>query len=146
MAGIKVKPNEYADLTISFLLDAMMKPDEVLADNEEFHEIITKMERAGLKSQLMRYYLNTSSITRGKYKIVRKSLTDEGVSNNIYITKDTKIPKNAKTSKIKDIVKKTLKVIKAHKLRKNSGMPLNEKVVDKIIDKIMENEEYNGNV
>jgi hypothetical protein len=140
MAGIKVTPNQYADVTIAFLLDAMMKPDEVLPNNPEFHYIIKKMQKAGLKSQLMSYYLDTSSITRGKYKVVRKSFTGKSDNNNIQITKspDTKIPDDAKTT-IRNIVKQTLKIIKSHKLNRNNGMPLNEKTVDKIIDKVLEN-------
>ena len=142
MAGIKITPEEYADITISFLLDAMMKPDEVLPESLEFHYIIKKMRKAGLKSQLMSYYLDTSSITRGKYKVVRKSFTGDATSNNIHITQSpaTQLPKDTKQT-IKNIVKQTLKIIKSHKLKRNSGMPLNEKTVDKIIDKVLEKQD-----
>lgn len=145
MAGIKVTPNEYADVTVAFLLDAMMKPEEVLPNNPEFHYIIKKMQRAGLKSQLMSYYLDTSSITRGKYKVVRKSFIGKDVTNNIHITPspDTELPDDEKTT-IRNIVKQTLKIIKSHKLNRNSGLPLNEETVDKIIDKVLE--KHNGNV
>ena len=107
MAGIKTTPNQYADITIAFLLDAMMKPDDILSDNVEFHYIIKKMQKAGLKSPLMSYYLDTSSITRGKYKVLRKSFTDAEVTNNITITKSMgKTPVDTKQT-IKNIVKQT---------------------------------------
>jgi len=142
MAGIKITPEEYADITISFLLDAMMKPEDVLPESLEFHYIIKKMRKSGLKSQLMSYYLDTSSITRGKYKVVRKSFTGDDVTNNIHIsqTPGSQTPKDTKQT-IKNIVKQTLKIIKSHKLKRNSGMPLNEKTVDKIIDKVLEKQD-----
>jgi len=145
MAGIKTTPNQYADITISFLLDAMMKPDDILPDNHEFHYIIGKMKKSGLKAQLLSYYLDTSSLTRNKYKVIRKSFTGKADSNSIVIVRsgDTTIPDDEKTT-IKNIVKQTLRIIKSHKLRKNNGMPLNEETVEKIINKVLE--KYDGNV
>lgn len=142
MAGIKVTPNEFADIVIAFLLDSVSKPDEVLPDNMEFHYIINKIKMAGIKSQLLSYYIDTKSLTKGKYKIVRKSLTGDGGPNTIVITKspDIDISYDKKTT-IRNIVKQTLRLIKSHKMR-NNGMPLNEEIVDKIIDKTMEN--YDG--
>lgn len=145
MAGIRVTPNQYSDITVAFLLDAMMHPDEVLPNNPEFHFIINKMQKAGLKSQLMSYYLDTSSITRGKYKVIRKSFTGLEAQNTIHITKsdDTVLPPDKKMT-IRNIVKQTLRIIKSHKFRRNNGMPLNEETVDKIINKVLE--KYDGNV
>lgn len=145
MAGIKVKPNEYADITVAFLLDAMMKPDEVLPNNPEFHYIIRKMQKAGLKSQLLSYHLDTLAKTRSKYKVVRGSFTGEDSQNNIHIisSPDTVMPDDEKTT-IRNIVKQTLKIIKSHKLNRNSNLPLNEETVDKIIDKVLE--KHDGNV
>ena len=45
---------------------------------------------------------------------------------------------------IKDIIKKALRLIKSHKVRKNNGMPLNEDVVNKLIDKVLE--DYNKEI
>ena len=145
MAGIRVTPDQYSDITVAFLLDAMMKPDEVLADNLEFHYIIKKMKKAGLKAQLLSYYLNTNAGTRTKYKVLRKSFTKEAPTNNILITGDKtdSMPRDDKTT-IKNIVKQTLRIIKSHKLRRNNGMPLNEETVEKIINKVLE--KYDGNV
>lgn len=144
MAGIKVTTNEYADIVIAFLLDAMMESDKVLPDNHEFHYIIKKMQKGGLKAPLMSYYLDTSSITRGKYKVVRKSFTGESPVNNIYITQSPDDDSSSdRKETIRNIVKQTLRIIKSHKLQRNSGMPLNEKTVDKIIDKVLESNDGN---
>lgn len=142
MAGIRLTPNEFSDLVVALLLDAIIKPDEVLPNSLEFHYILKKMKGAGLKSQLLSYYLDTSSITRGKYKKIRGSFTGDDDQNNIVITKskDT-MPDDEKTT-IRNIVKQTLKVIKSHRLRRNNNMPLNEETVDKIITKVLE--KYNG--
>ena len=145
MAGIKVTPNQYADVTVAFLLDAMMKREEILPNNPEFHYILRKMEKAGMKSHLMSYYLDTSSITRGKYKTIRKSFTGADVNNNISIVNSDDTMPDDEKSTIRNIVKQTLKLIKSHKLKKNSGLPLNEETVDKIITKVLENID-NGNV
>lgn len=137
MASIRVTPDEFADFVIAFLLDSMMRSDKVLDENDEYHYIIRKMERAGLKSQLLSYFLDTSAITRGKYKIISKSFTGEESQNSIVISGTPTSSYDDKTT-IKNIVKQTLRLIKSHKLRKNNGMPLNEETIDKIIDKVLE--------
>lgn len=138
MAGIRVTPDQFADIVVAFLLDAMMKPDSVLKDNYEFHYILDKMERSGIKSHLLSYYLDTSSITRGKYKVVRGSFEYKDSQNTISISNDPsqKVSRDDKIT-IKSIVKQALKVIKSHRVRKNGGMPLNESDVDKILDKLL---------
>jgi len=118
MAQIRVTPNQYADIVVAFLLDAMMKPKTVLPNNPEFHYIIRKMQKAGLKAPLLSYYLDTSSITRGKYKVLKPTFTgmDKSGVININPSADTKMPDDEKST-IRNIVKQTLRVIKSHKLR-----------------------------
>jgi hypothetical protein len=142
MAGIRLGPNEFADLVVAFLLDNIMEPGEILPDNIEFDYITNKMARSGLKSSLMSYYIDTSSITRGKYKMIRGSFTGKDKQNSIVISSsaEDKVTDDDKST-IRNIVKQTLRVIKSHRVRKNGGMPLNEESVDKIIDKVLE--EYN---
>lgn len=142
MAGIRLTPNEFSDLVVAFLLDAIMKPDEVVPNNLEFHYILKKMKGAGLKSHLLSYYLDTSSITRGHYKRIRGSFTGDDAQNNIVITKSKDIMPDDEKTTIRNIVKQTLKVIKSHRLKRNNNMPLNEETVDKIITKVLE--KYNG--
>lgn len=139
MAGITVTPDEFADIVVSFILDAMTKPDVILPNNVEFGYIIHKMVGGGMKSPLLSYYLDTSSITRGKYKMIQKSFTEQGDRSSIVISKSSndKMPDDEKST-IKHIVKQTLRTIKSHKMRRNNGMPLNEETVDKIIDKVLE--------
>jgi hypothetical protein len=139
MAGIRVTPDEFADIVIAFLLDSIIQPGEILPNNLEFDYITDKMKNSGLKSPLLSYYIDTSSITRGKYKMIRDSFTGKNKQNTIVISSDmnTKMPDDEKTT-IKNIVKQTLKVIKSHKMRRNNGMPLNEESVEKIIDKELE--------
>jgi hypothetical protein len=139
MAGIKVSPDEFADIVVAFLLDNIMQPGEILPNNVEFDYITDKMKNGGLKSPLMSYYIDTSSITRGKYKMIRGSFTGKDKQNTIVISgvPDTPMPDDEKTT-IKNIVKQTLRIIKSHKMRRNNGMPLNEETIDKIIDKELE--------
>ena len=142
MASIKITPDQFADIVIALLLDAMSEKENILADNEEFYQIIDKMKRSGMKAPLLSYYISTSSIVRNKYKVIRPSFTDEGASNTIVIDEspDKKSKDDPKASKIKTLVKKALKLIRSHKLRRNSGIPLNEETVDKIIDKLLKEE------
>ncbi len=139
MAGIRVSPDEFADIVVAFLLDNIMQPGDILPNNVEFDYITDKMKNGGLKSPLLSYYIDTSSITRGKYKMIRNSFTGQDKSNTIVISgkPEEKIPDDEKTT-IKNIVKQTLRIIKSHKMRRNNGMPLNEETIDKIIDKELE--------
>jgi len=142
MAGIKLTPDEFADFVVAFLLDNIMQPGEILPNNIEFDYITDKMKNGGLKAPLLSYFIDTSSITRGKYKMIRGSFTGKDKQNTIVISgePEAKIPDDEKTT-IKNIVKQTLRVIKSHKMRRNNGMPLNEESVEKIIDKVLE--DYN---
>lgn len=138
MAGVRLTPDEFADFVVAFLLDNIMHPDEILPGNVEFDYITDKMKNSGLRSPLLSYYIDTSSITRGKYKMIRRSFTGEDDYNSIVISGKPEItPPDEKTT-IKNIVKQTLRLIKFHKMKRNNGMPLNEETVDKIIDKVLE--------
>lgn len=140
MAGIRVTPDQFADIVVAFLLDNIMHPKEILPNNAEFDYVTDKMKGSGLKSQLLSYYIDTSSITRGKYRMIRDSFTGQDNSNTIVISGKASepLPDDEKLT-IKNIVKQTLKLIKSHKMRCNNGMPLNESVVNQIIDKVLDN-------
>lgn len=142
MPSINVTPNEFADIVVTFLIDNMVG-DDLLLENEEWDVIIDKMEKSGLKSYLMHMYMNMPTKTRNKYKYIDNifQTPDMGrYSINILRDKSKKdLPSKKKNSIIKQVIKKSLKLIKAH--RKRYGNLITEETVDKIIDKVIENED-----
>jgi len=114
MAKINVKPNEFADIAVSFFLDKFLHPEEVVPNNNDFDELIEKMRGKGLKTSLMRYFLDMDSKMRVKYKII-KDVFEEGASEAsvINISPD-KIEKKGKGKvKPKGLLKRVInKIIK----------------------------------
>ena len=102
MSQILVDPEEYADIVMIFLLEAMR--EDLLTDNGRFDEFITKLEKGGgFKSQLFKTYMEMDSTTRIKYKRIKKVFED-GPSARIEIT-------GSVTAKNVDTGKKTTKRI-----------------------------------
>ena len=111
MAKIRVEPNEFADIVISFLLDKMIHPEEVVPNNDDFNEFIEKIRGKGLKTLMMKYFLNMDSKTRVKYKLI-KDVFEEGSSEtsviNISPEKVEKKKEVSKKSLLKKIIKKLI--------------------------------------
>ena len=141
MPTINVTPNEFTDIVASFLIDNMVG-DDLLLENEEWDIIIKKMEKCGLKSYLMHMYMNMDTKTRTKYKNINNifQYPDMGrYTINILRGKPKKdLPSKKKNSIIKQMVKKSLKLIKSH--RKRYGNLITEETVDKIIDRALKDE------
>jgi hypothetical protein len=110
VAKIRVVPNEFADIVISFLLDKMLHPEEVVPNNDDFNEFIEKIRGRGLKTLMMKYYLNMDSKTRVKYKII-KDVFEEGSSETSVISiSPEKVEKKKEVSKslLKKVIKKII--------------------------------------
>lgn len=108
MAKIRVEPNEFADIVISFLLDKMLHPEEVVPNNDDFNEFTEKIRDKGLKTLMMKYYLNIDSRTRVKYKII-KDVFEEGSSETSVINiSPEKVEKKKEMGK-KNLLKKIIK-------------------------------------
>ncbi len=137
MSSINITREQWPDLVIAFLLDKMIKGDDILGENEEFNELIKLMEKRGMKPIFLHYYLSSDSILRSKYKMLSKSLQtgkSESATIRVDAGKPTKKDKE-KEGTIKSLIKKALKLVVAHK--KRSGFPLSEDKVDKILDKLL---------
>ena len=80
---INLTKEQYADFTMSFLFDAIMNKDEVVPDNEDFQSIMSIMEKKGMRSLLLKYYLGMSSDMRVNYKRLKKSFTGEATSTDV---------------------------------------------------------------
>ncbi len=138
MNAINITKDKWPDIVVAFLLDKMIKGDDVLGDDERFNDLMKVMETRGLKPILLHYYMSSDPTSRSKYKMIGKSFktgNTEGARISIAPSKTT--PKKD-TSTIKNLIKKALRLVVAHK--KRSGFPLSEEKVDKILDKLLKEE------
>jgi len=141
MPNIKLTPNEFADITITFLLDALMEKDgDVLPNHDEFQYVMKRMERAGLKTHFLHMYLNMKPLTRGKYKKLKSAFTDKASGGyNIHINGNEKDTDQEEPEGLtKSLIKKSIKMIKSHKSQ--YGSLITEDTLDKIIDKVMKDD------
>ena len=136
MASANIKKDEFADFLMAFLLDKILHPDKVLPEHEEFNGLIKKMEQKGLRPLLMYYYMGIEPNVRSKYKMISKTLRG-GNKESFMINAKGEVSKKEKST-FKDVVKKALRLIKAS--RKRSGFPLSEEKVDKILDRLFDQE------
>jgi len=136
MAGIITDKEEFSDIIIKFLLDSLMNRG-IDIKNEEFQEILLKMEKCNIKPYMIHAYINMDSKTKQKYKIFKKVFEKNASGNSTVVITPVKKEKEKiskdKESLIKTIVKKSLKLIKSHKNR--YGQLISEETVDKIIEK-----------
>jgi len=147
MSTVKVENDKFPDIIVQFILDYMMTED-MIPDNENWAFIVKKMEGAGMKAQLMKYYLNTNAIEKSKYKDIKKIFhTKSKSSGKETINIVNQIPDTSKEKPkkqgISKIIKKVLKLIKSHKER-HYGMPLHEETIDQIIQKVLKESENTG--
>jgi len=111
MSKINVSPDEYADITVAFLLDKMLHPDEVIPYNEAFNKYAKKLAGKGMKSLSLNYYLKMNGNLRVYYKRIKKVFEgDQNQSAIIYIwpSKKEKEKMEKKDSILKKAIKKLL--------------------------------------
>lgn len=138
MSSIIIEEDRFPDIVVQFILDNIMS-DDMDIDNPEWDVLLSKIENAGLKANLIKYYINTNAVDKSKYKDIKKIFHTKGKVKKSTINIVDKVPsksKNKEKSSISKVVKKILKIIKSHK-RRHYGMPLNESVIDNIIEKVI---------
>lgn len=113
MATINLTPKQFGDFTVSFLLDKILHPDEVVPGDEDFDKFIDSIKSKGAKSALTQYYVQMDSQSRLNYKRVKDVF--DGSDNSIQQIKvmpEKKIPKKGKKEKegfLKKVGKAVLK-------------------------------------
>ncbi len=70
---INLTSEDFADFTITFLLDKMLNPGTVVTGNDDFNKLMDDMTSRGMKSILLRYYLNLSAPSKTNYKRSKKT-------------------------------------------------------------------------
>jgi hypothetical protein len=113
MAKVNLTPEEYGDFVAIFLLDAMTNED-VLADNEEFRELMDNLKGKGARPILIQYFLSLPSIQRTDYKRIKTTmLRDKGQDqSDIIIRRDrAKEKKEAEKKKKPGLIRKAIKAV-----------------------------------
>lgn len=103
MATLNLTTREFPDIMLIWMFDQMVNQDQIT--NENFKEFLR--ENKDLKSDLLRYYLNTDSEMRLRYKRIKKIFDGSDKSiQQIRIGPSEKLEKNKKKD---GIIKKVLK-------------------------------------
>ena len=147
MATINLTPKEFGDLTVSFLLDKMLHPDEVVSGDEGFDKVIDSL--SSRKSALTQHYVQMDSASRLQYKRI-KDIFDGSTNDTqtIKIMPAKKIPKKDKKEKegfIKKVGKALLKKLIGQgplSLSSEEWKLLNETI--EWMDQIREDNKLNG--
>ena len=149
MSTINVTPKEFGDLTVSFLLDKILHPDEVVPNNKEFNEFIDSIKGKGAKSALTQHYVHMDSQSRLNYKRIKDIF--DGTTNdiqNIKVVPEKKLPKKDKKEKeglLKKVGKEVLKKLLGQgplSLSSEEWKVLNETI--EWMDEIREEKKLNG--
>ena len=76
---INIEGKHFADISLLFLLDKMNNPDEILGDglNPAFDAISEVLSKKGMRTYLMKYYLNLDGQDRIRYKRMRGVFTSK---------------------------------------------------------------------
>lgn len=112
MARITVTPEEFADIVVALLFDKVVNPS-LISKNEEFTKIVDDIKQKGLKSRLMKYWLNTDPRKRILYKkFIKPLLKETGEKTVIEVATEKEIEATEKKKKKKGgVVKKIFKKI-----------------------------------
>lgn len=148
MTTLNLTPEGYSDLVVSFLLDKLLHPDEVAAEDEDFNKLAEKMKNMGLKPHLTKHYINMNSTSRMNYRRIKDAFDgskDDPQTIKINPVKvDKKKSKKEKEGFLKKVGKKLLKKLIGQgpmSLSKDEWQTLNEMI--EWMDEIRE-EKING--
>lgn len=131
---IRITEEEFADLVIAFLFDKMTRGDEIIPDNEEFSEIVSKFIDKGIKPLLLRYYLNLDGKKKVTYKKFIKPIVDRSGKSIIEIQKPEEREKENKLNRRKGgVVRKIFRKILRNEAisRKELSFLVEEFIMDK---------------
>ena len=149
MATINLTPKQFGDLTVSFLLDKILHPDEVVPGNEDFDKFIDSIKGKGAKTALTQHYVQMDSASRLNYKRIKDIF--DGSANDmqtIKIMPAKDMPKKGKKEKegfIKKVGKAVLKKLLGQgplSLSSEEWKILNETI--EWMDQIREDDKLNG--
>lgn len=86
MPRASLNKDSFVKFVLMLLNDLMIHPDELSTYSKEIQEIVTKMDRRGLSTLLINFYMShTDSTLRTYYKMLRPVLF--GLSKDIgYVT------------------------------------------------------------
>jgi len=149
MSTINLTPKQFGDLTVSFLLDKILHPEEVVPDDEDFNKFIDSIKGKGAKTALTQHYVNMDSASRLNYKRIKDIF--DGSSNDtqtIKVMPAKKIPKKDKKEKegfLKKVGKEVLKKLLGQgplSLSSEEWKVLNETI--EWMDEIREDNKLNG--
>ena len=112
MANLILTRSEFADLVVAFIFDTIVNSDEVVVENEKYHELIDKIARRGAKPLFTKYYLDMKADERLNYKKLKRTLEVGGTTKSMIqirpeVVKDEPKKKGLATM-AKDVVKKLL--------------------------------------
>lgn len=112
MATLNLDTKEFADIAMIWLFDQIVNPEQVT--NERLYEFIDR-RGSKLKSTLMKYYLDTDTETRLRYRRISSVFdgSDKGIQQ-IRISPDLESKeKDKKEGKLKKLAKKVIKKVLA---------------------------------
>jgi len=146
MGKIITSPDDFFDIIIVFLYDIISNKDTTILKGEEREKIIDAIEKRGLRTILMQYYLYLDSEKRLKYKRIKdlfyKSNANEGVirilSSNIN-ENDGSI-KFDDFYKTKDTIRKCINIMKKQKYN-NPNRIITDDMLDNIITHVLKEKE-----
>ena len=84
MASITIKPEEFPDLVVSFLLDKIINSDSIIPENDEFNEYMERITRM-IEPATLQYYLDMNASQRINYKRIKKVFIGKKIRNSIII-------------------------------------------------------------
>ena len=149
MATINLTPKQFGDLTVSFLLDKILHPDEVVPGDKDFNKFINDIKGKGAKSALTQHYVRMDSQSRLDYKRIKDIFDGSNDSvQTIKILPEKDVKKKSKKEKegfLKKVGKKILKKLLGQgplSLDKEEWETLNEMI--EWMDEIREESKLNG--
>lgn len=138
---VTVTSEEFLHIVFSLLLEKIIKPDEILPNDESFNEMAELLKSKGLKPHLLKYYIDLDLNERMYYKRIKSSFEKKD-NNFIEIKNNKKLNESIDISNdfyyIKTVIKKVVKILKQRKWLK--GKITTENMLDKIINDVMEKE------
>jgi len=146
MGKIITSPDEFFDIIMVFLYDIMSNKDTTILKGEEREKIIDAIEKRGLRTILMQYYLYLDSEKRLKYKRIKdlfyKFNANESIikilSGNVNEDINSDIPDNF--YKTKDTIRKCINIMKKQKY-KNPNRVITDDMLDNIITHVLKETE-----
>jgi len=146
MGKILTSPDEFFDIIMIFLYDIMSNKDTTILKGEEREKIIDAIEKRGLRTILMQYYLYLDSEKRLKYKRIKdlfyKFNANESIikilSGNVNEDINSDIPDNF--YKTKDTIRKCINIMKKQKY-KNPNRVITDDMLDNIITHVLKETE-----